>query len=177
MTLEIEHLSFCDVFDLGAFALFSEHDAGDIRDELSDHNFDAEKYMLDQCQEKDNFEDSAVFSSVLHEVGDCGRPRVLAVFILTGGGKEENGDVDGDRNKRDELHYSGPATNTRGTLGLESTTVLRHPVELDVDLEQVCHEREEGREWEDTGEEHDETKLNDGFVVEVDKTLALNSHD
>ena len=89
---------------------------------------------------------------------------------------DEDNDVDGDGDVANKAHDLHPVANTTGTLRDVPPSELGESVQLDLDLQQVGEEGEEGGEGERNCEESNETELDDSFVVVENEGLRRGLH-
>ena len=119
---ELVYFSCSDIIELRALALIFFDIVGNIRDESGHDDFNAKKNMLSHDEDQNHLE-NATFTSA-KQVIDSFRVAIVTVLVLTFGGEEQNSQVDGDRDKRDQLHDTCPATDAVGTLCNKATAEL-----------------------------------------------------
>ena len=99
---------------------------------------------------------------------DWDRVEVLEVpdlLPLRVSGKQENTEIDRDREEWKEAHNWHPIANATWAKCDLSSTILAHDLQLDTDLAQISDEAEERSEGKRHCEESHKTKLNYSLVI------------
>ena len=183
--LDVKDLSLDLFLNLGATELRLNDSLRHIRDDQSNNDLQGDDEMLNQDSYKDNIgtvpEGGVALVKPLHQDRFFFFQEGVEILARTNllrweSADEEDDDVHRDSEVGDEAHDGHPVSNTASSLSSVSSSVLLEVLHLDVDLEQVSQEREEGSEGESRSEERNETKLNDSFVVVVDESGGCRSH-